>query len=273
MKKELMRDISLRFPGGKAKALTFSYDDGVKFDERLVSVLNAHNMKGTFNLNSDFLGLDNWYLTKEKAREIYKGHEVSVHGSVHSSLADVPVARAVCEMIQDRINLENLFDTIVCGMAYPYGTYNDEVIAAAKNCGIVYSRTIESTHSFDLPENWLKLHPTCHHKDEKLMELADKFIEMKPNIRPQMFYLWGHSYEFDNDNNWEVIEKFADRTANHDDIWYATNMEIYNAVKAFNALVYNTECTKIYNPSAESVWISIKGEIIKEIPGGKTIEL
>lgn len=272
MNKGFIRDISLRFPGGKSKVLTFSYDDGVIYDEKLVSIFNAHNMKCTFNIGSDLLGSDEHYISKEKALEIYKGHEVSVHGSWHSSLKDVPIARAAYELMRDRINLENLFNTIICGMAYPYGSYNDEVIEALKSCGIVYSRTTFDTHSFDLPENWLTLHPTCHHKDKRLMELAERFVSTEVNFRPQMFYLWGHSYEFNNDNNWEVIEKFVDFTAERDDIWYATNMEIYNAVKAFKSLVYTADGTMVSNPSAQSVWISIRGDVT-EIPAGATIKL
>ena len=42
----------MRFPGGLAKALTFSYDDGVEQDIRLVEILDKYGMKGTFNLNS-----------------------------------------------------------------------------------------------------------------------------------------------------------------------------------------------------------------------------
>lgn len=42
----------LRYPGGLTKALTFSYDDGVEQDMRLVKLLDDHGMKGTFNLNS-----------------------------------------------------------------------------------------------------------------------------------------------------------------------------------------------------------------------------
>ena len=40
----------LRFPEGKTKALTFSYDDGCPEDLRLSDVLSAHGLKGTFNL-------------------------------------------------------------------------------------------------------------------------------------------------------------------------------------------------------------------------------
>ena len=45
-----------------------------------------------------------------------------------------------------------------------------------------------------------------------------------------MFYLWGHSYEFDENDNRDVIEKFAEFVGGRDDIWYATNIEIYDYV-------------------------------------------
>ena len=44
--------IYMRFPQGKPKTLTFSYDDGVDQDKRLIKILDSHKMKGTFNLNS-----------------------------------------------------------------------------------------------------------------------------------------------------------------------------------------------------------------------------
>ena len=37
----------------KLKAITFSYDDGVTQDIRLVELLNKYNLKSTFNLNSE----------------------------------------------------------------------------------------------------------------------------------------------------------------------------------------------------------------------------
>ena len=43
---------------GKNKALTFSYDDGVTQDKRLIEIFNKYGLKATFNLNSELLGLD-----------------------------------------------------------------------------------------------------------------------------------------------------------------------------------------------------------------------
>ena len=41
---------------GKNKAITFSYDDGVTQDIRLIEIFNKYNLKATFNLNSELLG-------------------------------------------------------------------------------------------------------------------------------------------------------------------------------------------------------------------------
>ena len=49
---------------GKNKAITFSYDDGILQDIRLIELLNKYNLKSTFNLNSAQLG-DRGMLVRE----------------------------------------------------------------------------------------------------------------------------------------------------------------------------------------------------------------
>ena len=51
-----MRYQFLRFPGGKMKALTLSYDDGIQSDKRLAELLRTHGMKCTFNINTRTFG-------------------------------------------------------------------------------------------------------------------------------------------------------------------------------------------------------------------------
>lgn len=48
----------LLWPGGKRKALTLSYDDGISQDRRLLKLLNEQGVKCTFNLNSGLLGME-----------------------------------------------------------------------------------------------------------------------------------------------------------------------------------------------------------------------
>lgn len=39
----------MRFPGGCQKAVTFSYDDGTKFDKPFVEILDKFGIKCTFS--------------------------------------------------------------------------------------------------------------------------------------------------------------------------------------------------------------------------------
>ena len=42
---------------GKKKAVTFSYDDGVEQDIRLIRLFDKYELKCTFNLNSGMFGV------------------------------------------------------------------------------------------------------------------------------------------------------------------------------------------------------------------------
>ena len=236
-------ELRLRFPGGRAKALTFSFDDGCVQDIPFVELLNKYGMKGTFNLNSGDVGCGR-VMTEEQIKNLFADgrHEVAVHTLTHPRLDTLPREIVVNEIFEDRKNLERMFNRPVRGMAYPFGTggATDEVIAVAKNCGIVYSRTTQSTRDFDLPADWLRLHPTCKYDDPNLMEIADRFLKERTNDYPRMFYVWGHTYEFDDYKHWGVIEDFLKRMANREaDIWYATNIEIYDYQLAFNRLEFS----------------------------------
>ena len=74
----------LRFPGGKYKALTLSYDDGVYQDLRMIEILKKHGIKCTFNLNAGLLGTGS-RLSKEQILENYTEDmfEIACHGYTH----------------------------------------------------------------------------------------------------------------------------------------------------------------------------------------------
>lgn len=277
-----MSEQFMRFPNGLKKALTLSYDDCVEEDIQLIELLNKNNIKATFNISSGTLPEDEIVFEKgafyrpnckKKLKEIYDGcHEVAIHGYNHPFYTNIPQDMVAYEVIEDRKYLENKFGRIIRGSAYPYGVYNDEIIEVLKRCGIVYARTVQSTHSFDVPNNWLTLNPTCHHDDEMLFELEDKFINETPGRYPWLFYLWGHTFEFEKNDNWDRIEKFVEKIANKDDIWYATNIEIYEYVEAYNKVLFSVEGKYARNDSNIDVWRCINGNTIK-IPAGQTISL
>lgn len=271
-----MENLFLRFPGGKKKALTLSYDDGKEQDIRLVSIMRRNGLKGTFNLNGGGLFEESRKdrrrtLTIREAKELYpeNGMEVAVHSLTHPRLELLPVDRCLCEVAEDRKRLEELFGTIVRGMAYPFGTYNEKVIECVKCSGIVYARTTVATEDFRLPEDWFRLETTCHHDNPRLMELAHKFAEETPTLQPWLFYLWGHSYEFAEKDNWKVIEDFSSYMGKRDDIWYATNLEIYEYVEAYGRLVLSMKGDRIYNPSSCRVYFEKDGNVMYVDPMGE----
>ena len=256
---------------GKKKVLTFSYDDGVVQDIRLIDIFNKYGLKGSFNINTGLYFPEDavrekYYgrmkLSEAKALYTNSGHEVAVHALTHPFLEKLSETAVLEEILTDRRNIEKDYGTIARGMAYPYGTYSDTVIRALRACGICYSRTVVSTGAFTFPENWLTLDPTCHHNDPKLMEMAERFVNgsVEPARGVQMFYVWGHSYEFDNNDNWNVIEELAAYVSGKEDIWYATNIEVYDYVQAYKALQTSVDEKIIHNPSALDVWFSKDGE-------------
>ena len=221
------------FPNGKMKALTLSYDDGVEQDKRLIEILNRYNIKATFNLNSGIQSGANQWLNGEllmrrmnihSLPELYRGHEIAVHSLTHPHLENLDRETIKNEIEQDKLNLQRIFGVEIKGMAYPYGTFNETVVEVVRECNLHYARGVYSTGSFDIPQELLTLRPTAHHENPSLMKLAESFINLKPS-KPQVFYLWGHSYEFDVNNNWNVIEDFCRLIAGRDDIYYATNAE------------------------------------------------
>lgn len=273
-----MSSLFMRFPGGKAKALTLSYDDGVEQDIRLIGIMQKHGLKGTFNLNSGLYAAEGTVykegtihrrMTKKQCLDLYtdSGMEVAVHGYTHPSLEQLPVNVCTREVLKDRETLENDYDRIVRGMAYPFGTTSDEVVEVLKQCGIAYSRTVESTEKFTIPTDWLRMPATCHHKNPRLMELSRNFVENPGNRGPLLFYVCGHSYEFEADNNWNVIEEFAEYIGGKDDIWYATNIEVYDYIAAYNQLQFSTDVSKVYNPTAVTLYFEYGGVAYSVAPG------
>ena len=278
------RSIFMRFPHGLSKALTLSYDDAVEQDFRLIDIMTAHGLKGTFNINSsqyipegfEYPPEKTWgqRMTRERATELYSrdGIEHALHAYTHPRLQTMPAPQIAYEIIKDRETLEEQFGGIVRGMAYPYGTYNDEVIRVLRDCGIVYARTTKATRAFTFPDEWLTWHPTCHHADASLPELTQKFTEGSPknDQQPWLFYVWGHAYEFVRDNNWHIIENFAEQISGQDDIWYATNMEIYEYTENFKRLIFSLDERYVYNPTSQTVWF-MKGNKLCTVEPGQTV--
>lgn len=225
---------------GKNKAVTFSYDDGVTQDKRLIELFNKYGLKCTFNINSALLGQDGYLdregervthikVKPEEVRSLYSGHEIAAHTLTHPSLKDCSDEEILRQVEEDRLRLSELAGYEVVGMAYPGGTgcigTSDEIIR--EKTGIKYARTTTSTYNFDLQDDLILFNPTVYHHTEwdAMFSLGRKFLELEPD-KPQLFYIWGHGYEFDIHNTWDRMEEFCKMISGREDIFYGTNKEV-----------------------------------------------
>jgi peptidoglycan/xylan/chitin deacetylase (PgdA/CDA1 family) len=232
--------------------------------------MNQYGLKGTFHLNSGFLGNEG-YITGEEVSELFAGHEVSAHTVDHPFLEQSPMDQVVREIMDDRRALEALVGYPVRGMSYPYGTSDQRVVASLPALGIEYARTVASHGGFHMPDNFLQWHPSCHHK--QMLEHAERFIAYTSKYtRMVLLYVWGHSYEFEYDRNWELVDQFGQLVGGREDIWYATNADIVAYMRALQGLRYSVDNTMVHNPSSISVWIGVEDDCI-EIPGGQMMKL
>lgn len=261
------------FPGGKFKALIMSYDDGLIEDRRLVALFNQYGIRGTFHLNSGLFGsISPKRIDLREVSDLYKGHEISCHTYHHHVFARCPLPETIEEIIQDRITLEQCAHYPVRGLSYPCGSFSDEIIKILPSCGIEYSRVVDSTHSFALPQNYLRWEPTCHHNDNQLFNLAEQFIHLEKHQYLNLMMVWGHSYEFEKQNNWNRIEKFCEYMGERDDVWYCSCIDLVDCISNSARLQFSADNHFVHNPNANDCWIRVNDEPIC-IPGGKTVYL
>ncbi|MBO5249036.1 MAG: polysaccharide deacetylase family protein [Clostridia bacterium] len=283
-----MRSVFMRYPNGKAKAVTFSYDDGVPQDKRLAELFDKYGMKGTFNFNNVRARKTNFSNEQIKEYFLSKGHEIAVHGAFHRANGNLRPIEGIRDVLDCRLELEERCGQIIRGMAYPdsgitqmgnFGNY-EQIKNYLCELDIAYARTLGGdNNSFLLPQDFHAWMPTAHHNNPQIMEYIDEFLnlDISPNVYhatriPRLLYIWGHSFEFDRNDGWEHIEEICQKLANNDEIWYATNIEIYDYVQAYKSLQYSADGHTVYNPTLFTVWLDVDSRLYS-IKSGETIRI
>ena len=283
-----MQAVFMRYPDGKPKAVTFSYDDGVLQDERLCALFDKYGVKGTFNFN---IAPDRpLRFTKEQVHSIFlsKGHEIAVHGAHHRASGHLRSIEGIRDILDCRLGLEEICGRIIRGMAYPdtgitrisNAESYEKIRRYLSELDIAYARTLGGDNdSFLLPEDFLAWMPTAHHNNPEIMDYIDRFLKLNLSVNtyyavrmPRLFYIWGHSYEFDRNDNWAHMEEIVCALANKEDIWYATNIEICEYVEAYKRLRYSADGHTVQNPTSCTVWLDVDGKIYS-VPAGETVHL
>ena len=227
--------------GKPKKIVTFSLDDCVLQDERFIGILKKYDMPCTFNVNSGLFGTKEMIgppdrrvphdrITLEQARHLYDGYEVAGHTLTHPDLDTLSREEVIHEIEDDRVQLEEITGQKLYGIGFPgMNRFNDMVLDVVKTCTpYIYARTAEFTYDFKMPsvEGLMRWGPTCFIvEEEKDPKMADAF-EAAEATEDMLFFLVGHTYEFDICQNWDWIESYIERLANIKDVTLATSAEV-----------------------------------------------
>lgn len=260
------------YPNGKAKAFNVTYDDGVLQDERFVKLLNAYNLKGTFNLNSGLMENEfEWIhetgcivkrLSKENVLSLYDGHEVASHTLTHPFMQEKTENEIMKELETDKKNLEKLFGRQIKGFAVPFDYYSDLIESCVKKCGFEYTRISEESLSFAPQPNYHRWKATVFHLDDSLEKLTEDFIQTNEELA--LFQIAGHSYDFDTENMWDKIETILKKISLQKDILPMTTIEIIDYLKAMEQAEITGK--HIINHSEQTLWFGIDGIVHKIEP-------
>lgn len=135
-----------------------------------------------------------------------------------------------------------------------------------KAAGFSYARTIKSSYCFIPPPNFIRWHPTCHHR-EGCIELGKQYLEVDYREGLSVFLLWGHSHNFEKEKNWNVLEEFCRLMGNREEFWYCTPARYVQYMEALKMLKTSVSGDYAQNLSGLDIWLEWDEKAVKIPPG------
>ena len=207
------------------KFVTFSFDDGEIYDERLCALFRKYDLRASFGLRSNCCGLNGdlyrqdgtffrryEIIRRDDVARVYAGFEICSHGTNHNGFAGKDIEQLKQEIYPDLELFENLTGNKVIGAIYPGGAYDEMSVKNLKKIGIKFCRTLpDGTYNLNVPSEWECWTPTCHFADEKVFEVIRRFADL-PSENDWILHIYGHSYELEykDRDRWAVMEQICD---------------------------------------------------------------
>jgi peptidoglycan/xylan/chitin deacetylase (PgdA/CDA1 family) len=122
--------------------VSLTFDDGHAEQLAARSVLAAHNMQGTFFINSGRIDTTPAFMTLSQLRDLASdGNEIAGHTAQHADLTTLSSDEATREVCNDRMNLLS-WGFEPTSFAYPYGHTNAAVERIVAACGYNSARQV-----------------------------------------------------------------------------------------------------------------------------------
>lgn len=250
------------------KYITFSLDDGNKYDIKLLELFEKYGLKATFYIPKE----DKWFrrknLNDKEIKKIAQTQEIGAHSLTHASLKDISFKQQQEEIFESKKYLEKLLRQKISMFCYPYGIYNNIIIDLVRKSGYIGARTTDSCF-FEVGDPF-KMKVSLHiypypflKKPEEYSNLfwlrkillplkefegvVDKYnlgynsyfswLALAKNMleyfftKGEVFHIWGHSWEIEKFNMWQELEEFFKILPKGDEISYLTNSEVIKEIK------------------------------------------
>lgn len=209
-----------------------SWDDGHPSDLRLADLLARHGLAGTF-----FVPGENRegrpVLQRSDLCKLDQGFEIGSHTLSHRYLTKgMPRELMVSEIVEGKRVIEDQLGHAVAGFCYPGGRFDVAVVRAVKAAKFEYARTIENFRLGLGCDRWA-IPTTLQFFPHSCMVLArntlrypslsklpllvsraqeEDFVTFAMGIAERcaqsggVFHLWGHSWEIDQYDLWQVLD-------------------------------------------------------------------
>jgi peptidoglycan/xylan/chitin deacetylase (PgdA/CDA1 family) len=222
---------------GRPLLVTTSWDDGHPSDLRVADLLERHGISGTFYVpctNSEGRPV----MRPKEVAHIARRFEIGGHTQAHVSLTAIAPQVAEGQIQANKRRLEDLIGHEVHGFAYVRGHHNPVVRDLVKRAGFKYARTVKNFMStpgvdrFEVPttaqffahqastylRNYISGGPTLQRSGVLRAvlgspELGDRLLKAAVACLQSggYFHLWGHSWELDEHDLWDELDRFLGR--------------------------------------------------------------
>jgi len=227
--------------------VTTSWDDGSILDLKLGELLTKYGIKATFYIprfSKRITPMQNIDLL-----ELAANHEIGAHTVNHAHLTLIPQSEAKAEIEGSKFYLEEILGKKVKMFCYPFGEYNEDTKQLVKTSGFSGARTVKFNGLKDIPDPYefgITTAASNHQSDESgeiarysrsvsIKSLSDWEVKAKVLFDLALsdggiWHLWGHSWEIDDHNDWNKLERVINYVSHRPGVTYASNGETVDTV-------------------------------------------
>ena len=190
--------------------LVTSWDDYSEYNVKLAALLKKYDIPAIFYIEVDPHREGTKEAAKKQIRRLHdQGFEIGCHSWSHpKDIKRVSPERLHQEIVESKYYIEHIIEKEVESFCYPRGRRNEEVMDKVKEAGFRWARTTAIGDCEDISKP-LELNTTCHVYDRKEYDGLSWLDWAKQEWdKGGMFHLWGHSWEIQENDQWNNLIRF-----------------------------------------------------------------